>query len=380
VKNNNFLKTYTILLPVYREELMLDQLIQAIENLNYPKDLLQVLFLLENDDDKTLQALSIKKIPNYFSVLIVHDEGPKTKARACNFGLKYATGELLVIYDAEDIPEEDQLLDAVKIFNASSDIYLSCLQSKLTFYNHSTNILSKLCTLEYLMHFNFILPSFSDMKIPIPLGGTSNHFKINALREVGGWDQYNVTEDADLTYRLYRKGYKIKMLDSYTYEETVIDIKSWVMQRSRWVKGHIITFLVQTQISFPKLENSKACNNIFSLYYFMGITFILSFSQFFFIITLILSFFCNLSYINLLLSKICLFLCLYVYIKVPLTVVLKEKKLSLLKICFIYPFYLMLYTIASTLAVIQLITNPYKWEKTNHGNSLVNDTTNRNDA
>ena len=230
------------------------------------------------------------------------------------------------------------------------------------------------------MHFNFILPNFSNMKIPIPLGGTSNHFKINALREVGGWDQYNVTEDADLTYRLYRKGYKIKMLDSYTYEETVIDIKSWVMQRSRWVKGHIITFLVQTQISFPKLKNSKACNNIFSLYYFMGITFILSFSQFFFIIALILSFFCNLSYINLLLSKICLFLCLYVYIKVPLTVALKEKKLSLLKICFIYPFYLMLYTIASTLAVIQLITNPYKWEKTNHGNNLVNDTTNRNGA
>ncbi len=359
---------------------MLDQLIQAIENLNYPKDLLQVLFLLENDDDKTLQALSIKKIPNYFSVLIVHDEGPKTKARACNFGLKHATGELLVIYDAEDIPEEDQLLEAVKIFNESSDIYLSCLQAKLTFYNHSTNILSKLCTLEYLMHFNFILPSFSNMKIPIPLGGTSNHFKINALRKVGGWDQYNVTEDADLTYRLYRKGYKIKMLDSYTYEETVIDIKSWVMQRSRWVKGHIITFLVQTQISFPKLKNSKACNNIFSLYYFMGITFILSFSQFFFIIALILSFFCNLSYINLLLSKICLFLCLYVYIKVPLTVALKEKKLSLLKICFIYPFYLMLYTIASTLAVIQLITNPYKWEKTNHGNSLVNNTTNKNDA
>jgi cellulose synthase/poly-beta-1,6-N-acetylglucosamine synthase-like glycosyltransferase len=352
VKNNNLLKNYTILLPVYREELMLDQLIQAIENLNYPKDLLQVLFLLENDDDKTLQALSIKKIPNYFSVLIVHDEGPKTKARACNFGLRHATGELLVIYDAEDIPEEDQLLDAVKIFNASSDMYLSCLQAKLTFYNHSTNILSKLCTLEYLMHFNFILPNFSNMKIPIPLGGTSNHFKINALREVGGWDQYNVTEDADLTYRLYRKGYKIKMLDSYTYEETVIDIKSWIMQRSRWVKGHIITFLVQTQTSFPKLKNSKACNNIFSLYYFMGITFIFSFSQFFFIITLMLSFFCKLSYINLLLSKICLFLCLYVYIKVPLTIISKEKKMSLFKICFIYPFYLMLYTIASAFAVI----------------------------
>lgn len=175
-------------ISIYKEELMLDQLIQAIENLNYPKDLWQILFLLENDDEKTLQALSVKKIPNYFSVLIVYDEGPKTKARACNFGLRFATGELLVIYDAEDIPEENQLLEAVKVFNENGDIYLSCLQAKLTFYNHSTNLLSKLCTLEYLMHFNFILPSFSDMEIPIPLGGTSNHFKTDALREVGGWD------------------------------------------------------------------------------------------------------------------------------------------------------------------------------------------------
>ena len=261
MKNNNLLKTYTILLPIYREELMLDQLIQAIENLKYPKNLLQVLFLLEKDDDKTLQALLTKKFPNYFSILIVKEGGPKTKANACNYGLRYATGELLVIYDAEDVPEKEQLLKAVKKFNASTDIYLSCLQAKLTFYNRSTNYLSQLCTLEYLIHFNFILPVFSSKEIPIPLGGTSNHFKTYALREVGGWDQYNVTEDADLTYRLYRKGYKIKMLDSYTYEETVIDLKSWIRQRSRWIKGHIITFLVQTQTAFPNLKNTKKSKN-----------------------------------------------------------------------------------------------------------------------
>lgn len=311
MKNNNLLKTYTILLPIYKEELMLDQLIQAIENLKYPKNLLQVLFLLEKDDNNTLQTLLTKKIPNYFSILIVKEGGPKTKANACNFGLKYATGEFLVIYDAEDVPEEDQLLKAVKKFCASADIYLSCLQAKLTFYNHSTNILSKLCTLEYLIHFNFILPSFSNKDIPIPLGGTSNHFKTRALREIGGWDQYNVTEDADLTYRLYRKGYKIKMLDSYTHEETVIDIKSWIRQRSRWIKGHIMTFLIQTQIAFPNLRNTKTRKNTFSLYYFMGMIFILSFLHIFLIIILPLSFFHDLSYINIILSKICLFIYLY---------------------------------------------------------------------
>lgn len=159
---------------------MLDQLIQAIENLNYPKYLLQILFLLEKDDNNTLQTLLTKEIPNYFSILIVKEGAPKTKANACNFGLRYATGEFLVIYDAEDVPEKDQLLKAVKKFNASTDIYLSCLQAKLTFYNHSTNLLSKLCTLEYLIHFNFILPIFSSKEIPIPLGSTSNHFRIHA--------------------------------------------------------------------------------------------------------------------------------------------------------------------------------------------------------
>ena len=371
MKNNNLLKTYTILLPIYREELMLDQLIQAIENLKYPKNLLQVLFLLEKDDDKTLQALLTKKLPNYFSILIVKEGGPKTKANACNYGLRYTTGELLVIYDAEDVPEEEQLLKAVKKFNASTDIYLSCLQAKLTFYNRSTNYLSQLCTLEYLVHFNFILPVFSSKDIPIPLGGTSNHFKTYALREVGGWDQYNVTEDADLTYRLYRKGYKIKMLDSYTYEETVIDLKSWIRQRSRWIKGHIITFLVQTQTAFPNLKNIKKSKNTFSLYYFMGMVLILSFLHIFLIILLPFSFFHNLSYVNILLSKICIFLYLYAYIKIPMILIYREKKTSLLKICLIYPFYLLLYNIASVFAVIQLIINPYKWDKTNHGNNLI---------
>ena len=377
MKNNNLLKTYTILLPIYKEELILDQLIQAIKNLKYPKNLLQVLFLLEKDDDKTLQALLTKNIPNYFSILIVDEGGPKTKANACNVGLRYATGELLVIYDAEDIPEEDQLLKAVKNFNTSTDIYLSCFQAKLTFYNHSTNLLSKLCTLEYLLHFNFILPIFSNKEIPIPLGGTSNHFKTHILRETGGWDPYNVTEDADLTYRLYRKGYKIKMLDSYTYEETVIDIKSWIRQRSRWIKGHIMTFLVQTQTAFPNLKNTKALKNTFSLYYFMGMVFILSFLHIFLIILLPLSFFYDLSYINILLAKICLFLYLYVYIKIPITLIYREKTLSLLRICLIYPFYLLLYNITSIFAVIQLITNRYKWEKTNHGNNLIKDFTNK---
>ena len=148
------------------------------------------------------------------------------------------------------------MLKATQTFHQSNDPYLSCLQAKLTFYNYNTNILTKLCTLEYFFHFNFILPAFSKYEIPIPLGGTSNHLKTSILRKVNGWDEYNVTEDADLTYRLYKNNFKIKMLNSYTFEETVIDIRSWIKQRSRWIKGHIITFLVQSRTIFN--INNKA--------------------------------------------------------------------------------------------------------------------------
>jgi cellulose synthase/poly-beta-1,6-N-acetylglucosamine synthase-like glycosyltransferase len=173
------------------------------------------------------------------------------------------------------------LLKATQVFNQNNDPYLSCLQAKLTFYNYNTNILTKLCTLEYFFHFNFILPAFSKYEIPIPLVGTSNHLKTSILKKVNGWDEYNVTEDADLTYRLYKNNFKIKMLNSYTFEETIIGIRSWIKQRSRWIKGHIITFLVQSRTIFNINNKAHFIKYIFSLCYFMGITSILSLFQFY---------------------------------------------------------------------------------------------------
>ena len=373
---NNLHDSYTILLPLYKEAEIVDKLIQAMIDLVYPKKLLQILILLEADDKETIDAISQKKLPPYFSILIVPDHGPKTKARACNYGLEHATGKYLVIYDAEDIPETDQLLVAVQTFKKHNDPELACLQAKLTFYNHSENLLTKLCTLEYLVHFNFILPGFSENGVPVPLGGTSNHFKLQALRKIHGWDAYNVTEDADITYRLSRKNYKIKMLDSYTSEETVIDVKSWIKQRSRWVKGHIITFLVQSRTGFPKHQNNRV-KCIFSLYYFMGLSFAITLSVPLLIVLFIPYLFnsTNISEkIDPVTKYIFLFYCmLWVYctLIIPLFLIYKEQKTLLFKACFLYPFYLLLYTMPFCCALFQLLFKPHYWEKTAHGKSSV---------
>ena len=368
--------TYTILLPLYKEANIVSKLVKAMISLTYPKELLQILILLEADDKETIDAIYQKKLPPYFFVLIVPNHGPKTKAKACNYGLRYATGKYLVIYDAEDIPATDQLLLAIQAFEKYDDPKLACLQARLTFYNHSENLLTQFCTLEYLIHFNFILPSFSKNKVPVPLGGTSNHFKVYALREIQGWDAYNVTEDADITYRLSRRNYKIKMLDSYTLEETVIDMKSWIKQRSRWIKGHMITFFVQSRTAFPKHQDNRfKC--LFSLYYFMGLSSMLSILVPSLTGIFIYHLFNNINILEgtkPVTKYMFLFhfiLWIYCTLIMPLFLIYKEKKLLLLKACFLYPLYLFLYTIPFCCAVFQLLFKPHYWEKTTHGKSLV---------
>ena len=373
---NNLYSTYTILLPLYKEANVIDNLLKAMSDLLYPKELLQILILLEVDDKETIDAIAARELPFYFSILIVPDKGPKTKAKACNYGLQYATGKYLVIYDAEDIPESNQLLLAVQMFKRYNDPKLACLQAKLTFYNHSENLLTKLCTLEYLIHFNFILPSFSKSKVPVPLGGTSNHFKVDALRKIEGWDAYNVTEDADITYRLSRQNYEIKMLDNYTSEETVIDLKSWIKQRSRWVKGHIITFLVQSRIGFSK-ANDNRIKCTFSLYYFMGISSILSFLAPALVGILIYHLFNDINTLTDidLATRYMLLFCYVIWgyctLIIPLFLVYKERKKFLLIACFLYPFYLWLYIIPFCCAIFQLFFKPHYWDKTTHGKSQI---------
>jgi hypothetical protein len=247
---------YTILCPLYREAGVVPQFVEAIQKLDYPIEKLQVFFLTEVDDIETRNAIRSLSLPSHFKIIIVPDGKPRTKPRACNFGLMQAEGDYVVIYDAEDIPDPLQLKKAVLTF-ANHGPNLACVQAKLNFYNPHQNILTRMFTLEYALWFDLILPGLQGMRFPLPLGGTSNHFRTTTLRALGGWDAFNVTEDCDLGLRLAHYKFVTQVLDSTTFEEANSQMKNWLRQRSRWIKGYMQTYLINMRNPLQYLRPSR---------------------------------------------------------------------------------------------------------------------------
>ncbi len=237
------LPRYTILVPAYGEPEVVGDLLEAMSRLEYPADKLQVLLLLEADDEPTIAAARDYEDSESVTIVLVPPAEPRTKPKACNYGLEFATGDIVTIYDAEDHPEPLQLRRTVAAF-ARSPRDVLCIQSKLAYHNSHQNLLTGWFTAEYNLWFGYLLPGMMRSRSPIPLGGTSNHLRRDVLEGIGAWDPFNVTEDADLGLRLHALGYRTAVLDSITMEEANSDPINWIRQRSRWYKGYLQTWLV----------------------------------------------------------------------------------------------------------------------------------------
>ncbi len=235
--------TYAVLIPLLKEAHVVPWLLQALNRLDYPKHKLEISFIVEAFDIDTRHALEHAHLPPHMRIVIVPDGEPRTKPRALNYALQTAVGEYVVIYDAEDVPEPDQLRRAVRVLEENKGD-IGCVQARLNVYNPHNSWFTRQFTLEYSALFDAILPALYRLKFPIPLGGTSNHFPRCVLEDVGAWDPFNVTEDADLGFRLARNGWKIEVLDSATWEEAPQSLSIWTKQRTRWLKGWMQTFLV----------------------------------------------------------------------------------------------------------------------------------------
>lgn len=240
------LPVYTILVPVYREAGIVGLLMRNLADLDYPREKLEILLLLEEDDPETLTAALAAAPPDIVRIVVVPHSLPKTKPRACNVGLAFARGEYVVIYDAEDRPDADQLKKSLIAFGKGGDD-LVCVQAALNYFNARENLLTRMFTLEYSSWFDYTLAGLDKLRLPIPLGGTSNHFRTDMLRDLGGWDPYNVTEDADLGIRASARGHRVAVVNSTTYEEANMAVGNWIRQRSRWIKGYMQTVLVHTR-------------------------------------------------------------------------------------------------------------------------------------
>lgn len=239
------LPVYTILIPLRDEAGMVPQLGRAMRALDYPPEKLDIKFVVEATSPETIAAVDRLLDDPRFQLVVVPDGAPRTKPKALNFALPLARGAHLVVYDAEDIPDRDQLRLAASQFAAHPGF--DCLQAELVAENAEENWITALFAAEYAGLFGLMLPFLGRHRLPMPLGGTSNHFRTAALRELGHWDAFNVTEDADLGVRLARLRYNTGTLRSVTSEEAPISLDAWMRQRTRWIKGWMQTFIVHNR-------------------------------------------------------------------------------------------------------------------------------------
>jgi glycosyltransferase XagB len=240
------LPSYTILVPAYEEQDVIGGMVQCLEQLDYPKDRLEALILVERRDMATKQAIADANPAPFIRIVEIPPGNPQTKPRSANAGLLLAKGDLIVIYDAEDRPDPGQLRTVAAHFAAAGE-KLACVQAKLMVANAAQSFITRQFALEYCLRYELTLPGLARLGLPIPLGGTSNHFRTQILRELGGWDAWNVTEDADLGMRCSALGYRVEVAHSFTYGEMPHKIKAWTKQRTRWLKGFMLTALVHTR-------------------------------------------------------------------------------------------------------------------------------------
>jgi cellulose synthase/poly-beta-1,6-N-acetylglucosamine synthase-like glycosyltransferase len=366
------LPVFTVLVPMYKEPAMLPMLAQALRNLDYPLGKLDIKLVLEASDHETISVASKLGLEGMFEIIRVPPSLPQTKPKACNFALQFARGEYLVIYDAEDRPEPDQLRKVVATFRKSS-ANTACLQCSLSYFNFSDNWLTRMFTLDYGLWFDQMLPGLDRLNIPIPLGGTSNHFKIDVLRELHGWDPFNVTEDADLGIRLTQKGYRVGIVDSTTFEEASCQAGNWIRQRSRWMKGYMQTLLVHTRHPLRFMRTigplgflgfvffiggtvlSGLLSPVFWLLYMVWVVAAISGLDAVFPEPLLF-----LSLFNLLAGNGAL---MFLYMLAPI----RRGWLDLIPYSLTAFGYWIILSIAAYRGLWQLLRNPFYWEKTHHG-------------
>jgi cellulose synthase/poly-beta-1,6-N-acetylglucosamine synthase-like glycosyltransferase len=362
---------YVVILPMYHEGDVVGKLVDGLRKLDYPTDRLEIRLLIEEDDAETMEAAQALNLEPPFVISQIPVSYPRTKPKACNVAIEDGDFEYLVIYDAEDQPEPDQLKKAAVAFHRSPD-NVACIQGKLCFYNSGHNWLTRLFTVDYSTWFGLCLPGLDAYDAPIPLGGTSNHFRWKVLREVGGWDEFNVTEDCDLGLRLYARGWRTRVLDSTTWEQACHLVRFWIPQRSRWVKGYVQTYLVHTR-NFFELHKQLGVRGSLHFHLLIGGS---VFSQlicpFYWLLVLMWLVFRPVGLSHFFpgpifaMGALCLFVGNFFFAYTSGIACIRRGMGSLAKYSLLMPFYWIMMSAGAWKGFLQLITKPHHWEKTKH--------------
>lgn len=353
---------YTILCPLYREAAVVPDLLAALDALDYPKSALDIKLIVESDDDATVSAALAANQP-HIEVIIVPASAPRTKPKALNAGLARARGAFVVVYDAEDRPHPQQVRAALAAFEDGGE-ELACVQAPLAIDNADASWIARQFAAEYAIQFREILPLLARLGLPLPLGGTSNHFRADALRASGGWDPYNVTEDADLGYRLARDGYRAGVIGPPTWEEAPVSFGAWFGQRTRWIKGHLQTWLVLMRNPI-RTAREMGLPAFLSMQLILGGGIIAALAHGPLAFTVLVA---ALSPYNLTPVDFVLALTGYcVAIFAALSACALSGNLEPARAAPTMPLYWPLATLAAVRALLELVLRPHHWSKTRHG-------------
>ncbi len=372
--NEPNLPKYTVLVPLFREANMVPLLLNRLSGLQYPRDRLQVILLLEEDDVET-QAAAEAALDSgdhwYVEVLVVPAGVPQTKPRALNAGLEIADGTFVTIYDAEDRPDPFQLLKAVANFRHAPE-KVACLQARLQFWNERASVITRFYRAEYCVHFEWILPGLAKLGLIEPLGGTSNHFRTEVVRNIGGWDAYNVTEDADMAGALAIAGYQVQSFDSWTLEEASKRLRSADKQRRRWLMGYTVTGLVYTRNPIRQARQMGVKRWFFFNLFMLGTPFCLIINPLFWGMTI--AYFVTGSPIiqhlwpaPLYIAGIILMIVgdLLLFYQMVFACV-KQEGFSSVKYMLLLPFWWAFSSFSAYMMLYELVRHPHRWNKTDH--------------
>jgi cellulose synthase/poly-beta-1,6-N-acetylglucosamine synthase-like glycosyltransferase len=366
----------TVLIPLYREAEVISQIKKAMTSLDYPEDRLEFLITLEEYDHETREEILKNNLPKNFRIITLPDVRPKTKPKALNVAFGEVKGEYTVIFDAEIIPDRYQLKKAALAFAKRKDI--AAFQSRLDHYNAETNIITGLFNAEFASYYDMFLPGLAVLGVPFPLSGHSTYFRTDALKAIGGWDPYNVTEDVDIAIRLARHGYKTGVLNAFSQEEATTTIWTWIMQRTRWMKGFLQTSLVHMRnpfifvreigglwkfVAFLLLVPGSTMLNLLNLFYISLTMVWLLFHP-----PIIQSFFTT-PILYLTYSTTIIGVTLSVFLN--LLSLYRRNRFHIVMFAYLSPLYWILLSVAAVRAVYQFFIDPISWEKTVHGTHIA---------
>ena len=263
----------SILVPAHNEAKVIGRTVESLLLLNYPKSKMELIVINDNSSDNSKEILENRKdrYNNYNFTIINTDSltGGKGKSNALNIGYTISKGDFIAVYDADNTPDKNALRYLVQTIVMNDE--LGAVIGKFRTRNKNKNLLTKFINIETLS-FQWMSQAgrwqlFNLCTIP----GTNFILRRSIIEEIGGWDSKAIAEDTEISFRIYKLGYKIKLVpQSITWEQEPETVKVWIKQRTRWAKGNIYVLMKYIKNIFKQGRNKI----VFDIAYFFSVYFL----------------------------------------------------------------------------------------------------------